>query len=257
MSGIGPKYGELDPRDELNRGIVYIDKAPLNSAKRVEYSIDVLILKPINMSRGNRTVLYDVVNRGDTRALAVFHVGASASNDPTSEKDAGDGFLMKQGYTVVASGWQGDVPAGDKRLVANFPVATEPGGRSITKLITAEFVFTKAAYTVGVGYEGGSNMRPYPAVPDVVSQARLLRRTAALAPRELIPKSDWSFGKCPDGKNPTPSNVDVCYPAGFSPNYLYELVYVAQDPLVMGTGLPRRAILCLSCAMSARRRIHY
>jgi hypothetical protein len=79
-------------------------------------------------------------------------------------------------------------------------------------------------------------MRPYPAVPDGVSQARLLRRTAALAPRELIPNSDWSFGKCPDGKNPTPSNVDVCYPAGFSPNYLYELVYVAQDPLVMGIG---------------------
>jgi hypothetical protein len=78
---VGRAYGELDPRDELNSGIVYIDKAPLNAVKRVEYCIDVFILKPIDMSRGNRTVLYDVVNRGDTRALAVFHVGASASND--------------------------------------------------------------------------------------------------------------------------------------------------------------------------------
>ena len=233
---VGRAYGELDPRDELNSGIVYIDKAPLNAAKRVEYSTDVLILKPIDMGRSNRTVLYDVVNRGDTRALAVFHIGASASNDPRSEKDAGDGFLMKQGYTVVASGWQGDVPAGDNRLVGHFPVATETGGRPIKKLITAEFVFSKAAYTVGVGYDGGTNMRPYPALPESVAQARLLRRTAAVAPRELIPKSDWSFGKCPDGKTPTPSNVDVCYPAGFSPNYLYELVYVAQDPLVMGIG---------------------
>jgi hypothetical protein len=233
---IGRAYGELDPSDELNSGIVYIDKATLNAAKRVEYSVDVLILKPIEIKRGNRTLLYDVVNRGDTRALAVFHVGASASNDPTSEKDAGDGFLMKQGYTVVASGWQGDVPAADNRLVGHFPVATETGGRPITKLITAEFVLTKPAYTVSVGYDGGSNMRPYPAVPESVSQARLLRRTTALAARELIPKGDWSFGKCPDGKNPTPSNVDVCYPAGFSTNYLYELVYVAQDPLVMGIG---------------------
>src|SRR6266511_6385927 len=91
---IGRAHGELDPSDELNSSIVYINKAPLNSAKRVEYSIDVFILKPIDMSRGNRTLLYDVVNRGDTRVLAVFHVGASASNDPTSEKDAGDGFLM-------------------------------------------------------------------------------------------------------------------------------------------------------------------
>ena len=182
---VGRAYGELDPRDELNSGIVYIDKAPLNAVKRVEYSIDVFILKPIDMSRGNRTLLYDVVNRGDTRALAVFHVGASASNDPTSEKDAGDGFLMKQGYTVVASGWQGDVPAGGNRLVGHFPVATETGGRSITKLITAEYLFTKPAYSVGVGYDGGTNMSPYPAVSGGVSQARLLRRTVPLAAREL------------------------------------------------------------------------
>lgn len=233
---VGRAYGELNPRDELNSGIVYIDKAPLNAAKRVEYSVDVFILKPVDMSRGNRTVLYDVVNRGDTRALAVFHVDASASNDPKTEKDAGDGFLLKQGYTILASGWQGDVPPEDNRLVGHFPVATEPGGRPITKLITAEYLFTKPAYTVGVGYDGGTNMRPYPAVPEGVSHARLLRRTTALAPRELIPNSDWSFGKCPDGKNPTPSNVDVCYSAGFSPNYLYELVYVGQDPLVMGIG---------------------
>jgi len=144
---VGRAYGELDPRDELNSSIVYIDKAPLNAAKRVDYSIDVFILKPIDMSLGNRTVLYDVVNRGDTRALAVFHVGASASNDPTSEKDAGDGFLMKQGYTVVASGWQGDVPQGNNRLVGHFPVAAEPGGLPITKLITAEYLFTEPAYT--------------------------------------------------------------------------------------------------------------
>ncbi len=233
---VGRAYGELDPRDELNSGIVYIDKAPVNAAKRVEYSIDVFILKPIDMSRGTRTILYDVVNRGDTRALAVFDIGASASNDPTSEKDAGDGFLLKQGYTVVASGWQGDVPARNNRLVGHFPVASETGSRPITKLITAEYLFTKPAYSVSVGYDGESNMRPFPAVPESVAQARVLRRTAALAPRELIPNSDWSFGKCPDGKNPTPSYVDVCYPAGFSPNYLYELVYVAQDPLVMGIG---------------------
>jgi hypothetical protein len=65
-------------------------------------------------------------------------------------------------------------------------------------------------------------------------EARLLRRSAPLAAREVIPNSEWSFAKCPDGKKPVPSNVDVCYPAGFSTNYLYELVYVAQDPLVMG-----------------------
>ena len=128
---VGRAHGELDPRDELNRGIVYIDKAPLNAAGRVEYSMDVLIIKPVTVSRGNRTVLYDVVNRGDTRAFAVFNVGASPLSDPKTEKDLGDGFLLKQGYTVVASGWQGDV-LGSTRLKAQVPAATDPGGKPIT-----------------------------------------------------------------------------------------------------------------------------
>jgi hypothetical protein len=231
---VGRAYGELDPADALHRNIVYIDKAPRNAANRVEYSMDVYILKPIDMSRGNRTLFYDVVNRGSKRAFAVFHVGASTGNDPATAQDAGDGFLLKQGYTLVASGWQGDVPPGDNRLVGRFPVATESGGRPITKLITTEFVFVKPAPTVGVGFDNGVNMRPYPAVVQSMSEARLLRRSAPLAPREVIPNNEWSFAKCPDGKKPVPSNVDICYPAGFSTNYLYELVYVAQDPLVMG-----------------------
>ncbi|HKA44295.1 MAG TPA: alpha/beta hydrolase domain-containing protein [Burkholderiales bacterium] len=232
---VGRAYGELDPRDELNRGIVYIDKAPLNAAGRVEYSMDVLIIKPVTMSRGNRTVFYDVVNRGDTRALAVFNVGAAPVSEPKTESDLGDAFLLKRGYTLVASGWQGDV-LGTSRLKAQVPVATDPGGKPITKLITAEFIFTKPAYTVSVGYDNGGNLRPYPAVPERVSEARLLRRAGPLAPRETIPASEWSFGACADGRNATPSNTDICYPAGFSTNYAYELVYVAQDPLVMGIG---------------------
>ena len=48
---IGKAYGELDPAHELNRNVVLLDKAPRNAAGRVEYSVDVLILKPVDMSR--------------------------------------------------------------------------------------------------------------------------------------------------------------------------------------------------------------
>jgi hypothetical protein len=230
---VGRAYGELDPRDELNSGIVYIDKSPLNAAGRVEYSMDIFILKPIDLARGNRTLYFDVLNRGGMRAFAAFHYGADTSNDP---KNAGDGFLLKQGYTIVVGGWQGDVPSGGNRMTARFPVAMRPDGRPITKLITSELMFTKPAYTAGIGYEGGLDMRPYRAAPDRTSEAKLLRRSTALGPREVIPSTEWSFAKCPDGKNPLPSQIDICYPAGFSTNFLYELVYVAQDPLVMGMG---------------------
>jgi len=73
----GRAYGELDPRDPLNRSIVYIDKAPRNAAGMVEYSIDVSIIKPVDMSRGNGTIFYDVTNRGGRRAFDAFHVGAN------------------------------------------------------------------------------------------------------------------------------------------------------------------------------------
>ena len=137
----GRAYGELDPRDEANRNIVYINDAPVNADERVAYSMDVLIIKPIDMRRGNRTVLYDVTNRGDVRALSVFDVGASTPTIRRPKKTSGMEFLMKQGYTIVASGWQGDVPASGKRLTTQFPIAAGPDGKPITKLITRPIDF--------------------------------------------------------------------------------------------------------------------
>ncbi len=187
------------------------------------------------MSRGNRTLIYDTVNRGNLRAIQVFNLEGPGTNNPTTAKDAGDGFLFKQGYSIVSSGWPGDALPGGNRLTARFPVAKEPDGKSITQTLTVDFVFTKPAHSVSIGYDGG-NSRPYPAVIERASEAQLYRRAGASAQRETIPKSEWSFGKCADGKNTMPSDVDVCYPAGFSANYIYDLVYVARDPLVMGLG---------------------
>ncbi len=231
----GKAYGELDPAHELNRGVALLDKAPRNAAGRVEYSVDVLILKPVDMSRGNRTLIYDTVNRGNLRAIQVFNHEGPATNNPTTAIDAGDGFLFKQGYSIVSSGWPGDALPGGNRLTARFPVAKEPDGKSMTQTLTVEFVFTKPAHSVSIGYDGG-NSRPYPAVIERASEAQLYRRAGASAPRETIAKNEWSFGKCADGKNATASAVDLCYPAGFSANYIYDLVYVARDPVVMGLG---------------------
>ena len=232
---VGRAYGELNPADALNHGIVYIDKAPRNAAGNVEYSVDVSIIKPLNMAAGNRTILYDVTNRGSRRVFNTFHVGGDSGNDPSSASDAGDGFVMNLGYTLVVSGWQGDIMPGGGRLAGQFPVAKEPDGRPVTGLITAEYIVDRPMYTLSLGNEGGrAEARAHPAVPERMGDARLMRRTGPLAPREPIPSSEWSFGRCPDGKNIAPSNVHLCYPAGFTTDHIYELVYVAQDPVVMG-----------------------
>lgn len=231
----GRAYGELDPADALNRGIVYLDKAPRNAAGRVEYSMDISIIKPVDMARGNRTILYDVTNRGSRRAFNSFHVGGDSGNNPSSAGDAGDGFLMNAGYTLVINGWQGDILPGGGRLAGRFPVATETGGKPVTGLITAEYIVAEPMYTLSLGNEGGrAEARPFPAAPERMNEARLMRRSGPLAPRVPIASSEWSFGRCPDGKNPVASNTHLCYPAGFSTDYVYELVYVAQDPVVMG-----------------------
>ena len=232
---IGKAYGEVDPRKAHNKGIVNIGKAPKNARGRVEYSVDMLMLKPVDIRRGNQTIFYDVVNRG-RQALRVNY-GAERSNDPSTLAHAGDGFMMRLGYTLVASGWQGDVNAGAGRLTTNFPVAKNSNGGSIRRWITTEFVFQKSSFSVPLSFDRGSlDVKPYPAVEESMAQTRLYRRAGPHEERELIPNSQWSFERCPDGKTKTPSNTDICFPAGFSPNFIYELIYQARDPVVMGLG---------------------
>jgi hypothetical protein len=97
---VGKAYGEVDPKNPLNKIIVGLDRAPVNSRGRVEYWADVFILKPVDMKRGNGKIFYDVPNRGSKRIL-MFLNDAPENNNPSTLKDAGNGFLMRQGYTIV------------------------------------------------------------------------------------------------------------------------------------------------------------
>ena len=101
--------GEVDPRHPLNSGIINIDKAPRNARGFVEYDVDLFILKPIDMKKGNSRILYEVSNRGNKLALAYFN-NAPRGNDPRNAKDSGNGFLMRQGYTIAWNGWQASYP---------------------------------------------------------------------------------------------------------------------------------------------------
>ena len=232
---VGKAYGEIDPKKHHNKNIINLKNAPLNDRGRVEYSMDMLILKPIDMQRGNQTIFYDVVNRGN-QALRV-NFGAERSNNPTTLAHAGDGFMMRQGYTLVWSGWQGDVLPVGGRLTTSFPVAKNPDGSPIKRTITTEFVFQKPSFSVPLSFDRESlDVKPYPAVEESMSKARLYRRAGTHAQREIVSADEWSFARCPDGKTKTASNADICLAAGFSPNFIYELTYEARDPIVMGLG---------------------
>ena len=55
------------------------------------------------------------------------------------------------------------------------------------------------------------------------------------AARVTIPNDQWSFADC-EAASAAPSETKICYPAGFEAGKLYELIYRAKDPLVMGLG---------------------
>ena len=113
----GGSYGELDPKDKMNAEIVDLDKAPraTRAAGSRKYSSDFFILKPVDMAKGSGALLYDVNNRGNKRALIQFN-DAPSRNDPRTAEDAGNGFLMRNGFTVVWSGWISDLPATNNNL---------------------------------------------------------------------------------------------------------------------------------------------
>src|SRR5262245_4481690 len=167
----GKAYGEVDPKAKHNKYIVNIDKAPKNERGRVEYSMDVFILKPLDMARGNQTIFYDVVNRGN-QALRV-NFGAERSNNPTTLAHAGDGFMMRQGYSLVWSGWQGDTLPGGGRLTASFPAAKKNDGSPLKRGISTEFVFQRPAFSVPLSFDRGSvDIKAYPAVEESLARAR-------------------------------------------------------------------------------------
>ncbi|HUC98582.1 MAG TPA: alpha/beta hydrolase domain-containing protein [Candidatus Polarisedimenticolaceae bacterium] len=217
----GVAFGEVNPKDPLNAVITDIELAPRNTRGNVEYSMDFAITKPVDMSRGNKTLLYDVPNRGNIRSPEL-NVGGNATN-------VGDGFLQREGYTLVDSGWEGDLTTG---LRITLPVAKRRDGREIRGRVRAEYILGSAASTQDV-----TEPPAYEAISTDNAKATLTRRVHQNDPRELIPNSQWAFADCTSV--PFPGVADptkVCLQGGFDTNHIYELLYTAKNPMVMGLG---------------------
>jgi Alpha/beta hydrolase domain len=61
-------------------------------------------------------------------------------------------------------------------------------------------------------------------------------RTLEQDRRLPIRNDEWAFGACDDGATLVPSDTQICLFAGFKPGTIYELIYRAKDPLVLGLG---------------------
>ena len=211
----------VDPLAPAQHDVVDLDKAPRDAHGLVHFAADFMILKPVDLSRGNHRVFYDYGNRGHKRALQFFN-DAPHSNDPLSLAHAGNGFFMRRGYSVAWVAWEGDMLAGDNRMVLDVPVATDHG-QPITGRIRVEFipdapvqrVIRSAAESPVIRTARFRWIRAMPCLPDAAIPYDV---------PEIIPSDQWSFatdtvGLGAETKVPeraiVPSDWHIHYPAGF------------------------------------------
>src|SRR5262249_11557029 len=145
---------------------------------------------------------------------------AAGGNNPDHAADAGNGFLMRQGYAILWSAWQGDVAAGEGRMLAEFSVAPHDGA-PIAAMDRDGFIF--------------NHPPPPAAAPLSYGAATLEQSPASLTVRQrekdnrvAIPASGWRYRSA--------RAIEIDRPAGFDAGAIYEFIYPARDPIVMGLG---------------------
>ena len=141
--------------------------------------------------------------------------------DPIAE---GDGFLMRQGFTMVWSGWQSDValpamlPPGMPRprlIAARFPTARQPDGVPVTGTVATETIFDAPT--------GDTMVLPYPAAGLDQPTAKLTVQQRTGEPRRLLAAADWTFVDA--------RHVRIRRPADMDAGAIYRFEYVARDPV--------------------------
>ena len=230
----GTYKGTLDPLDARNKAIVNIDKAPRNAAGRVEYDGEFFILRPVDTGRSSGKILYDVVNRGrkgmHTRFMDAQPASLADSNDPKTPADAGNGLLLRRGYTLVWSSLDPDAPRGNNGMSMTSIFATNKGA-AIERVIRDEIVAdTRVRAPAAKDAPKWRTLRlTHEAASLDQSKARLTARRAEADPRVEVPASGWKYVNAreiallPEGTNPEPGT-------------LYEIHYPAKNPKILGIG---------------------
>ena len=229
----GRAFGELNPNSPHNALITDLALAPRNSNGNVEYVASFVIRKPVDMTQASGLLWHDVPNRGGNVA---FSADLFAARD-----------------THLLSGWQGDnsgstaVPANASSLSPITPVNNH-WVKTPVLVGTTGPIMGRIINRSGLGAQPlnvmGQPIPYFPADPTDNSGATLTIHTKETLNGQItlggtIPNSDWKF--CGGGTfaAPTPVTtlpVRLCLKDGFDATKLYELVYTAKDPYVLGAG---------------------
>ena len=239
----GRAFGELDPNDPHNALITDIQLAPRNGNHKVEYVASFFIVKPVDMSRASGLMWHDVPNRGGRITITAD--------------------LRAQGDIGLSSGWQGD-NAGNTVVPANaatpapvtpsinewvkVPVLTGVTGRVLGRIINRPSAASPSPTNQPLNVQNAP-LPYFPASSDDNSDALLkeiLHETVngVVTEGATIPNSDWKFcyGAASTFESPgapTALPVRICLDGSkrtFDPFKLYQVVFTAANPYVLGAG---------------------
>lgn len=219
----------IDPALRQNQTIVDLQHAPRNKQGLVEFSGDLCIVAPVDPRRGNGALVYDVNNRGNKLAIRFFNHGDGGN----AAADAGDGFLMRQGFTIVWSGWDGELLPGGDRMRLYPPIARQ-NGQTITGLVRCELVpLANTSRSLVVNWDNHGSYRPTSAG---LKNATLTVRSKPELPRQPIPRDQFTVHviEIPNEHPSQLPKVEIEAAGGLKAGQIYELIYEAQDPLVHG-----------------------
>jgi hypothetical protein len=225
----GRAFGELDPKLPVNAIIQDIELAKEADGK-VSYVPSFVIYNPVDLGKASGMMWHDVPNRGRVFPFA------------PQERALGD--------IMLASAWQGDnagaTAVRPKASAAGMqflqvPVAKGPGGAPIEGDVFGRIVNRSGQASQPLLVQ--TNPVPYKPVSLDTTKSKLVSRGGENMRGEVfdelaIPASDWAWAKC-DANHPfpgTPDATQICLKNGFDPARLYQVVFTAADPYVLGIG---------------------
>jgi len=226
----GRVYFSLPVANPHNQRIVDLRNALNMKNGEVEFSSDFIAVRPKDARKGNGSMILEVPNRGRGRITGLVDGG-----DWDLANDAGDAWLLRNGFTVVSLGWQWDADGADA-LRFYAPVAKE-NGKTITGLLRGDVMPAREMSEIPLGHLilGNIGGTEYPVAAPDDPRNMLTVRDSREAQRTVIPRAEWRFAHTVDGKL-TPSDRHIRLNGGFQLGKIYEYVYVVADPVVAGGG---------------------
>jgi Alpha/beta hydrolase domain len=222
----GTVHFAVEPDHPGNAGITDLQLAPRDAHGLVHCSADFRMLQPAAPQHGSQRLLLDIVNRGNPTALTNF-------NSAVGRLDPGNGFLLRQGYTVVWCGWQDDVPEADGLIRIRVPEAVDTAGQPIAGQIAVTFQLDVRSH---VQLLADRLHRPHPAQDLNDRTAMLTVQEHEDAPPQTVPRHQWAFARL-QGERVVPDASHIYLASGFVPGKIYQVVYTTTGAPVIGLGL--------------------